>query len=79
MRLRFTDIVGEYMRVSSRLVLNKKFWEELIAYFPRYYTVSRKKWHPKFLQFCVCIRCCGKVLIELLQSNDTKILYGAVA
>jgi hypothetical protein len=44
--------------------LNKKFWEELIAYFP----LIRVQ---QFFYCCVCIRCRRNVFAEPLLSKDT--------
>jgi hypothetical protein len=50
---------------------NKKFWEELIAYFPLVgHRPHRKRRVQQFL-YCMCIRCRGNVFTEPLPSNDT--------
>jgi arginine/ornithine N-succinyltransferase beta subunit len=43
---------------------NKKFWEELIAYFPSYDTDHTQNDAPMFTH------CCDKVFIKLLLNNE---------
>jgi hypothetical protein len=51
--------------------INKKFWEELIAYFPLIRHGSHRKWRvQQFLYSCVWIRCRCNVFTEPLPSND---------
>jgi hypothetical protein len=46
---------------------NKKFWEELITYFPLVRHGSHRRRRVKqFFYCCVCIRCHGNFFIELL-------------
>jgi hypothetical protein len=46
---------------------NKKFWEDLIAYFPLIRQRQHKKRRvQKFFYLCVCVVCSGKVYTELL-------------
>jgi cytochrome c oxidase assembly factor CtaG len=50
-------------------ISNKKFWEELIAYFPLIrHGQHRKRCVQKFY-CCVCIRCRGNVYTEPLPTN----------
>jgi hypothetical protein len=51
--------------------INKKFWEELIAYFPLIWQGQHRK--RRVLQFSniACIRCRGIVFTEPLPSNDS--------
>jgi hypothetical protein len=50
---------------------NKKFWEELIAYFLLIRHGShRKRRFQQFLYCCVCIRCRGSVYIKPLPGKD---------
>jgi hypothetical protein len=44
--------------------INKKFWEELIAYFPLIHV-------EQFFYCCVCIRCRRNVFAKPLLSKDT--------
>jgi hypothetical protein len=53
--------------------LNKKFWEELIAYFPLIHQPHRKRRVQQFFYYCVCICCRGNVFTEPLPSNDRGI------
>jgi hypothetical protein len=55
---------------KNRYILNKKFWEKLIAYFPLYDTDRIENDSAKCLYSCVCICCCGNVFNEPLPSND---------
>jgi hypothetical protein len=50
-----------------------KFWEELIAYFPRYETGPHRKRLVQQLYCCVCIRSSVNVFTEPLPSNDRGI------
>jgi hypothetical protein len=57
-------------RTLSRLV-NKKFWEELVAYFPLIRPEpQRKRRVQQFLYSCVCIRFRGNIFTQPLPSND---------
>jgi hypothetical protein len=54
--------------------INKKFWEELIAYFPLIrHGLHRKRRIQQFFYCCVCIRCSGNVSTEPLTNNDSGI------
>jgi hypothetical protein len=56
------------IRVTVQGIANKKFWEELIAYFPSIkHGPHRKRLPPTIL------RCHGNVLIEVLPSNDREV------
>jgi hypothetical protein len=53
------------------LFWNKKFWGELISYFPLIrHGLHRKRRIQQFCYFCVRIRCHGNVLTQPLPSND---------
>jgi hypothetical protein len=52
---------------------NKKFWEELIAYFPWYDTGRIENEASEQFFYCwMCIRCRGKVFTEPLPNNDRE-------
>jgi hypothetical protein len=54
--------------------INKKFWDELIAYFPLIrHGPHRKQCAQQFLYCCMCSRCRNNVFTELLHSNNTRI------
>jgi hypothetical protein len=53
---------------------NKKFWEELIVYFPLiWHGLCRKRCIQQFFYCLVYIRCRSDVLIEPLRRNDKGI------
>jgi predicted phosphatase len=56
------------------VIYYKKFWAELIAYFPFIWHGRHRKRHvQKLFYFCVCIRCSGNVFTEPLPTNDREI------
>jgi hypothetical protein len=60
--------------VPPVLTLNKKFWEELISYFPMIRRGPHIKWRvQRFFYSCLCIHCRGNVFTEPLPSNDKGI------
>jgi hypothetical protein len=60
--------------VTSSTEKNKKFWEELIAYFPVIRHKLNSKWRVRqFFHCCVCIRCRSNVFTDPLHSNDKGI------
>jgi hypothetical protein len=62
----------EYYYVN--IIFNKKFWEELVAYFPLIrHEQHRKRRVQQFFYCCVYIRCRGNVFTEPLPSNDRRI------
>jgi hypothetical protein len=53
---------------------NKKFWDELMAYFPLKWHGPHRKWRlQQFFYCCVCIRCRDNIFTEPLSSNDSRI------
>jgi hypothetical protein len=61
-------------QIYSYFILNKKFWEELIAYFPSKRRKQHRNWCvQKFFYCCLCIRCHGNVFSKPLPSNDMRI------
>jgi hypothetical protein len=59
---------------SDNQINNKKFWEELIAYFPLYDTGHIENDTFSILFYCcACIRYRGNVSTEPLPSNDRGI------
>jgi hypothetical protein len=50
-------------------IINKEFWQELIAYFPLIQGPQRRRHIKQLLYCCVCIRCGGNVFAEPLPSN----------
>jgi hypothetical protein len=56
--------------------INKKFWEELIAYFPLIWHRShRKVCIQQFFYCCMCIYCCGNVSAQPLPTNNRGDTY----
>jgi hypothetical protein len=52
----------------------KKFWKELITYFPLIrHEPHTKRCTKQFFYCCICIRCRGNVFSEPLPSNDRGI------
>jgi hypothetical protein len=66
-----TDLfVSVVIHLKSR---NKKFWEELIAYFPFIrHGAQRKRRVQQLIYWCVCIRCRGNVFTKPLPSSDNR-------
>jgi hypothetical protein len=64
--IRMSKATNFRKRTESSVLLrtNKKFWEELIAYFPLITRTAYRKMPRKMF------RCRGNVLTELLPSND---------
>jgi hypothetical protein len=68
-----------YILLSETLI-NEKFWEELIAYFPWYDTGHIKNDASNNSSIvALCIRCRGNVSTKPLPSNDKGDFYRAVA
>jgi hypothetical protein len=54
---------GPQACVTADYFDNRKFWEELIAYFPLIRQVPHRKRLQQFFHCCVCIRCRGNIWI----------------
>jgi hypothetical protein len=71
--LRFAELRWRYSNPPPH-GHNKKFWEELIAYFPLIRHEShRKRRLEQFFCCCVCICCHGNVYSEPLPSNNREL------
>jgi hypothetical protein len=52
----------------------KKFWDELIIYFPLIWPGLNRKWHVKqFFSCCMCICCCCNIFTEPSPSNNRRV------
>jgi hypothetical protein len=62
--------------IQQTTLFNKKFWEELIAYFPLIGHRPDRKQRAQQLFYCyICIRYRSNVFIEPLPSNNTRDTY----
>jgi hypothetical protein len=74
--IKFHQQTNIYYKQNLGLFLkqNKKFWEELIAYFPlTRHGPHRKRRVQQFFYRFMSVRCRGNVFTELLPSNDMRI------
>lgn len=66
----------KWTQSQYNLRIIKKFWKEIIAYFPSVrHAQHRKQSVQQFLYCCVCICCCGNMFTELLFSNNKGDTY----
>jgi hypothetical protein len=67
-------LIGDILKLSWLVgYVNKKFWEELIAYvLLKRHGPRRKRSIQQFFYCCVCIHCSGNVFTEQLPSNERR-------
>jgi hypothetical protein len=65
------DRISQLLFLKIRKVGNKKFWEELVAYFPLIrHGPHGKRDVQQLFSCCVCIRCRDNLFTVALPSND---------
>jgi hypothetical protein len=71
-------VIGYYVHIVLILLINKKFWEEVITYFPLIlHGLHRERRVQWFFYYCMCIRCHSNVNTEPLPSNGRRIYIQA--